>query len=67
VMEKTEIHLAGRIKKSMLAGELTWYRRCSAIEPIIGHTKNDHRIDRNFLKGEVGTRSTISWPDAVLT
>ncbi len=56
VLEKTEIHLADRKKKSVTAGEWKWYRRRSAIEPIIGHTKNDHRMDRNFLKGEIGDK-----------
>jgi IS5 family transposase len=56
VLEKTEIHLAGRKKKSVTVSEWKWYRRRSAIEPIIGHTKHDHRMDRNFLKGEVGDK-----------
>lgn len=30
------------------------YRRRSDIEPIIGHAKSDHRMDRNYLKGEEG-------------
>lgn len=29
-------------------------RRRSAIEPMIGHMKNDGRLDRNFLAGTVG-------------
>ncbi len=56
VMGKTEIHLTGRKKKSMTASEWKWYRRRSAIEPIIGHAKQDHRMYRNFLKGEVGDK-----------
>ena len=31
-------------------------RRRQAIEPIIGHLKNDHRMDRCHLKGEQGDR-----------
>lgn len=30
------------------------FRRRAAIEPIIGHLKHDHRMDRNFLKGLYG-------------
>jgi IS5 family transposase len=26
----------------------------SAIEPIIGHLKNDHRLGRNYLRGKIG-------------
>ncbi len=30
------------------------FRRRAAIEPIIGHLKQDHRMARNFLKGNFG-------------
>ena len=30
------------------------FRRRAAIEPIIGHLKQDHRAARNFLKGQIG-------------
>ena len=30
------------------------FRRRAAIEPIIGHLKSDHRVARNFLKGQTG-------------
>ena len=56
VLNKTEIHLANKKKKSMKASEWQWYRRRSSIEPIIGHTKQDHRMDRNYLKGEEGDK-----------
>jgi IS5 family transposase len=29
-------------------------RRRSAVEPVIGHAKNEHRMGRNFLKGSHG-------------
>jgi IS5 family transposase len=29
-------------------------KRRNAVEPVIGHMKNDGRLGRNFLKGEVG-------------
>jgi transposase, IS5 family len=29
-------------------------KRRSAVEPVIGHLKNDHRMDRNFLAGRQG-------------
>jgi IS5 family transposase len=34
--------------------EWSWFKRRSAIEPIIGHVKSDHRMGRNYLKGETG-------------
>ena len=30
------------------------FRRRASIEPIIGHLKHDHRMARNFLKGQIG-------------
>jgi IS5 family transposase len=30
------------------------FRHRAAIEPIIGHLKNDHRMLRNYLKGRIG-------------
>jgi transposase, IS5 family len=30
------------------------FRRRAAIEPIIGHTKADNGMGRNYLKGEIG-------------
>jgi IS5 family transposase len=30
------------------------FRRRAAIEPVISHIKNQYRMDRNFLKGEIG-------------
>ncbi len=31
-----------------------YFRRRAAIEPIIGHLKKDHRVARNYLKGQMG-------------
>ena len=31
-------------------------KRRAAIEPIIGHLKAEHRMDRNYLKGKAGDR-----------
>jgi IS5 family transposase len=56
VIENTAVHLANRKKKSMKPREWAWFKRRSAIEPIIGHTKSDHRMDRNYLKGEDGDK-----------
>ena len=30
------------------------FRRRATIEPIIGHLKQDHRVVRNYLKGQIG-------------
>ena len=31
-------------------------RRRSAVEPVIGHVKSEHRMGRNYLKGRDGDR-----------
>lgn len=36
-----------------------WWRRRNAIEPIIGHQKSDHRLNRNQLAGELGDQLNV--------
>ncbi len=52
----TEVHLSGKKKKSMKVSLWKWYARRSAIEPIFGHLKSDHRLERNHLQGKDGDR-----------
>jgi IS5 family transposase len=40
--------------KSLTPQQKGWLRRRQAIEPLIGHTKQDHRVDRCWLKGAEG-------------
>jgi len=40
--------------KSLTPKQRGWLRRRQAIEPLIGHTKADHRMDRCWLKGAEG-------------
>jgi IS5 family transposase len=56
---ETAIHLANRRKSSMKPSEWRWFRRRSAIEPVIGHMKEDHRMDRNYLKGTQGDKMNV--------
>jgi IS5 family transposase len=42
--------------KTLTAQERKLLKRRQAIEPIIGHLKADHRMDRCHLKGEQGDR-----------
>jgi IS5 family transposase len=53
---KTSVHLATRRKSSMTPREWRWFKRRSAIEPVIGHMKQDNRMDRNYLKGTDGDK-----------
>ena len=42
--------------KTLTARERQLLKRRQAIEPIIGHLKSDHRMERCHLKGEQGDR-----------
>ena len=47
------IHHRGK-HRSMTQEQRRWLKRRQSIEPVFGHLKNDHRMDRNWLKGEIG-------------
>ena len=40
--------------KSLDRHEKRLLKRRQAIEPLIGHTKSDHRMDRCWLQGAMG-------------
>ena len=48
------IRIAGSSNKGLSPSEIKRKRRRSAIEPVIGHLKSDHRLDRCYLSGRVG-------------
>lgn len=48
-----EIIHRGKYKR-LTALQRRWLKRRQAIEPMIGHTKSDHRMDRCWLKGAIG-------------
>jgi transposase, IS5 family len=50
---KLKVYIAGQ-KRGVTEAIKRDLRRRSAVEPVIGHAKNDHRMDRNFLKGAHG-------------
>lgn len=52
---RTAIKHRGKYK-SLSNQERKLLKRRQAIEPIIGHLKTDHRMDRCYLKGEKGDR-----------
>ena len=52
-----DVHIVHRGKSKRISEqERKQLRRRQAIEPIIGHLKADHRMDRCHLKGETGDR-----------
>jgi len=48
------VYISGRRNLTPRLGKLL--KRRSAIEPVIGHTKHDHGMARNYLLGKVGDR-----------
>jgi transposase, IS5 family len=48
------VHVVGRIKKSVHDALSKCKKRRAAIEPEIGHMKNDGLLGRNFLSGALG-------------
>lgn len=45
-----------RQKRGVTPSIKRWIKRRSAIEPIIGHMKRSHGLDRNYLKGVAGDK-----------
>jgi transposase, IS5 family len=50
------VHLARRGLRKVKPSLRRWLKRRSAIEPVIGHMKNDGRLGRNYLLGQEGDR-----------
>ena len=50
------VNVVGRDLKGIPKALARWMKRRAAIEPTIGHLKNDGRLGRNFLLGKVGDK-----------
>ena len=50
---KMKVYISGQ-KRGLTDAIKRDLRRRSAVEPVIGHAKGEHRMDRNFLKGAHG-------------
>jgi len=53
------IRIAGTSNEGLRWSERKRKRRRSSIEPVIGHLKSDHRLDRCFLKGRTGDKLNL--------
>lgn len=53
-LEGRNILIVPRKKKNASRSLQKWWKRRSAIEPIIGHQKSEHRLDRNRLYHLIG-------------
>ena len=50
---KYKVYISGQ-KRGVTDAIKRDLKRRSAVEPVIGHTKTDHRMDRNYLNGSDG-------------
>ncbi len=53
-LDDTTVQVCKGRKRSMTRSAWNWVKRRAAVEPIIGHLKADHRMERNHLKGQAG-------------
>lgn len=49
-----DIQVVARKRRGLARGVLRWWKRRSAIEPVIGHMKSGHGLERNMLRGVLG-------------
>jgi len=56
---ETEISVVPRWKNHATRAIRKWWRRRNAIEPIIGHQKSEHRLNRNQLAGALGDQLNV--------
>ena len=54
--EKFRVWITGQVRRLTKPIRREMKRR-AAVEPVIGHTKAEHRMGRNYLKGREGDRS----------
>ena len=53
---EVQVHVVNRIPKCATQAMKRWYKRRCCIEPTIDHLNTDHRMNRNYLKDEMGDR-----------
>jgi len=51
-----DVQVVNRFRKRKPRAILRWWKRRSAIEPVIGHVKSDHYMERNMLAGTEGDK-----------
>jgi IS5 family transposase len=50
------VHVDKRRRGRTSQAQWRWMKRRAAVEPSIGHLKNEHRLERNRLKGAAGNQ-----------
>jgi transposase, IS5 family len=61
-----EIHVDQKRRGTLPKATWTWLKRRAAIEPTIGHLKDNKRLDRNRLKGSLGDALNVIFSAAGL-
>ncbi len=56
---KCNIQIVNRFRRRVSRSLSRWWNRRSAIEPVIGHCKSEHRMDRNQLRGKSGDELNV--------
>jgi IS5 family transposase len=56
---EAKVHIVGRSRRNLSWWQRKWYNRRSVIEADIGHMKNEHRLDKNYLKGKKGDQVNV--------
>ena len=56
---ETVVKVVGKLPKRATRTARNWMKRRAAIEPVIGHLKSDHRLSRNYLKGDEGNEANV--------
>jgi IS5 family transposase len=61
--DRFKVWISGQVRRVTKAIRREMRRR-AAVEPVIGHLKDDHRMRRNYLKGRNGDRINAVPPPA---
>lgn len=59
-----DVQIVNRFRKKVSDSLCRWWKRRSAIEPVIGHLKSEHRMDRNQLRGKLGDELNVIFASA---
>ncbi|UKI30126.1 MAG: transposase [Lentisphaeria bacterium] len=56
---RCDVQIVNRFRKRASRSLRRWWNRRSAIEPVIGHCKSEHRMNRNQLRGSLGDELNV--------
>lgn len=56
---RCDVQIVNRFRKRTSRSLRRWWNRRSAIEPVIGHCKSEHRMNRNQLRGSLGDELNV--------